>query len=101
MPSLTETFGLVYAEAMSQGLPVIYTRGQGFDGQFKEGEVGYSVNSSDIHEIVKKIISIIENYSEISKRCVKLVDKFNWNEITNNYNEIYKDILSRKGISIN
>ena len=40
MPSVTETFGLVYAEAMSQGLPVIYTKGQGFDGQFEEGEGG-------------------------------------------------------------
>ncbi len=29
LPSLLETFGLVYPEAMSQGLPVIYTRGQG------------------------------------------------------------------------
>ncbi|MED4207262.1 glycosyltransferase family 4 protein, partial [Neobacillus mesonae] len=35
MPSIKESFGLVYAEAMSQGLPVIYTRGQGFDKHFK------------------------------------------------------------------
>ena len=28
LPSIHETFGLVYAEAMSQGLPVIYTRGK-------------------------------------------------------------------------
>ena len=32
MPSIRESFGRVYAEAMTQGLPVIYTRGQGFDG---------------------------------------------------------------------
>ncbi|NMA83795.1 MAG: glycosyltransferase family 4 protein, partial [Epulopiscium sp.] len=37
MPSITETFGLVYPEAMSQGLPLIYTRGQGFDGQLEDG----------------------------------------------------------------
>ena len=37
MPSINETFGLVYAEAMSQGLPVIYTKGQGFDKQFNDG----------------------------------------------------------------
>lgn len=44
MPSFSETFGLVYVEAMSLGLPVIYTRGQGFDGFFAEGEVGFSVD---------------------------------------------------------
>ena len=29
MPSKHETFGLVYAEAMTQGLPVIYTKNEG------------------------------------------------------------------------
>lgn len=51
MPSHTETFGLVYAEAMSQGLPIIYTRGQGFDGQFPEGEVGLSTDSNSSEEL--------------------------------------------------
>ena len=40
LPSITETFGLVYPEAMSQGLTIIYSRGQGFDGHFEEGRVG-------------------------------------------------------------
>lgn len=39
LPSIRETFGLVYAEAMSQGLPILYTRREGFDGIFPEGEV--------------------------------------------------------------
>ena len=36
MPSLAETFGLVYVEAMSQGLSVLYTKGEGIDGLFEE-----------------------------------------------------------------
>jgi len=55
MPSFHETFGLVYLEAMSQGLPIIYTKEQGIDGYFKDGTVGYSVNPNDISDIVKKI----------------------------------------------
>ena len=32
MPSTGETFGLVYIEALSQSLPVIYTKGDGVYG---------------------------------------------------------------------
>ena len=55
MPSFPETFGLVYVEAMSQGLPIIYTKGQGIDGYFEDGKVGYPVNTKDSNDIVKKL----------------------------------------------
>ena len=32
MPSKAETFGLVYIEALLQGLPVMYTQNEGIDG---------------------------------------------------------------------
>lgn len=92
MPSKHETFGLVYAEAMSQGLPVIYTRGQGFDGQFEEGQVGYSVRYDSAEEIADRIIDIVDNYEEISKNCIYEVDRFNWDKIAVEYIEIYNGI---------
>ena len=60
-----ETFGLVYAEAMSQGLPVIYTKGQGFDGKYEQGEVGYAVSDNDPAEIAKAILMICDQYQDI------------------------------------
>jgi glycosyltransferase involved in cell wall biosynthesis len=90
MPSITETFGLVYPEAMSQGLPIIYSKGQGFDGQFTEGLVGYRVNSTDDEEIANRIIDIIENYEIISNNCISLVNKFEWGNLTKEYEKIYK-----------
>lgn len=92
MPSKTETFGLVYAEAMSQGLPIIYTRNQGFDGQFDEGKVGYSVDWFNAVEISNKIVDIMCRYRELSKNCIELCDKFDWNRIVSSYLEVYKEI---------
>ncbi|MDN4861150.1 glycosyltransferase family 4 protein [Priestia aryabhattai] len=94
MPSKTETFGLVYAEAMSQGLPVIYTKGEGFDGQFKEGSIGYSVRYFSPSEIADSIVRIKENYRDISHNCLESCGKFNWSIITNKYHNIYGNIGS-------
>lgn len=92
MPSITETFGLVYAEAISQGLPVIYTRGQGFDGNFQEGEVGYSVDTFSHEQIMRAIDQIYLDYTSMSKRCATGSVKFDWSLIAQSYVEIYKEI---------
>lgn len=89
MPSVLETFGLVYAEAMSQGMPIIYSKGQGFDGQFENGVIGYAVNCFDFKDIAQKIIDLYNNYQQFSERCVSLVDKFNWLTIAKEYRRIY------------
>ena len=93
MPSCNETFGLVYLEALSQGLPIIYTKGQGIDGYFEDGAVGYSVNPKDIDDIVEKIKMIIHNYNKISKNCYNLVDNFSWDKIAKIYHNTYTSIF--------
>lgn len=96
MPSKHETFGLVYAEAMSQGLPIIYTRGQGFDGQFSEGEVGYSVQYNSPEEIAERIKDILKNYEAISNNCIEKVDRFDWDRIAKEYVRLYGKKQGRK-----
>ena len=94
MPSHKETFGLVYAEAMSQGLPVVYTRGQGFDGQFDEGTVGYSVSDKCSDDVSNAIIKITSNYGKISQFCSSSVSKFLWEDICKSYLSIYEELLN-------
>jgi glycosyltransferase involved in cell wall biosynthesis len=98
LPSIYETFGLVYAEAMSQGLPVIYSKGQGFDGQFKNGEVGYATESLDITDLQSNLRNIIKNYDELSKLCLLNVKKFEWDVINESYQSLYEDVVSVKVI---
>lgn len=95
MPSFHESFGLVYAEALSQGLPVIYSKGQGFDAQFKDGYVGFSVEPGDPSSIANAIINTIRNYQIISDRCSKVVNKFNWQTIAETYRDVYLQLLMR------
>ena len=92
MVSHRETFGLVYAEAMSQGLPVIYTRNQGFDNQFKNGMVGYSSSDSDVEELESNIIKCTLNYKELSNNAIINVNKFKWENICSKYIKLYEKI---------
>lgn len=92
MPSFTETFGLVYVEAMSQGLPVVYSQGEGFDGQFIDGEVGFSVNPKSVESVAEAIENVINNYHLITKDISQKIDRFNWNKIVEQYDCIYKRI---------
>ena len=89
MPSHKDTFGLVYAEAMSQGTPVLYTRGQGFDEQFPDGQIGFAVSDTDPIELADRIVKITENYPLLSAACILGTYKFNWKHIAGQYEAIY------------
>lgn len=93
LPSRRETFGLVYAEALSQGLPVIYTKGQGFDGQFPDGQVGYAVSDTDPRDVADKIKKACERHTELAEAAPKAALKFNWDEICRTYASVYQEIV--------
>lgn len=93
MPSYSETFGLAYLEAMSQGLPVIYSKGQGFDGLFNNGTIGFAVNPNIPESIAEAIKKIDENYNYISNNAFQAVTKFNWENIAADIKKIYESCL--------
>lgn len=95
MPSFNETFGLVYAEAMSQGLPVIYTAGEGFDGQFPNGTVGYAIDPNNPQTIADAILNVKDNYALLANNCLSNVDKFEWDRIISQYSILYSNIYNK------
>lgn len=91
MPSLTETFGVAYIEAMSQGLPLIYTHNEGIDGFYQDGQIGYAVNPLNVDEIILRIEEIFSDYDNVSMRCKIESHNFSWDKIGNDYvNNIIK-----------
>lgn len=86
MTSIYETFGLVYVEALSQGLPILFTKGQGVDGFFSK-DIGVAVNPKDIDDIkngLRELIMNHENYQGFKKLnfC-----QFKWENIAKIYQE--------------
>jgi len=91
VPSSAETFGMVYLEAMSQGVPVLYTRGQGFDGQFEEGEVGFSVVCGNVKQQAQMLGEITADYALRSARCADRAKDYAWPIIAKKWMELYQN----------
>lgn len=95
MLSHTETFGLSYVEALSQGLPVIYTEGEGFDDIYPEGMVGYHANSRDVNDIAHSIEKAIKNYPQLKENVDQLdMSIFEWPTIAKKYYSLFKQVLN-------
>ena len=92
MPSFTESFGLVYAEAISQGLPVVYSAGQGFDKQFTEGEVGYHADAQSAESVAGSILKIAQNYRTITENLPGKAQRYSWDSICKEYCNIYASV---------
>jgi glycosyltransferase involved in cell wall biosynthesis len=92
MASKHETFGLVFIESISQGTPIIYSKGEGIDGYFNEGEIGYSIDSSNVIDARKKIELVLEDYSDLSKRCIEKARFFDKGSVVNKYVLSYQKV---------
>jgi teichuronic acid biosynthesis glycosyltransferase TuaC len=94
LPSYSETFGIVYLEAMYAGLPVIGVQGQGIDGTVIHGENGLLVKPQDVEDLVEKIDYLIKTpskASEMAKAGQKLVkEKHLLNKIVEGIISIYE-----------
>ena len=92
MPSIVETFGLVYIEALSQNLPVVFTKGQGIDG-ILDKTVGISVNPKSVDEIANAIRTILQNRENYGNNHVDF-SMFDWNKIAEKYMCYYSKAIN-------
>lgn len=88
--SYPETFGLVYPEAMSQGLPVIYTQSEGFDSYFENYQVGVSVEKTDEIGFTEAVEYIIKHYPQFVHNALSGIDYFKWDAVHDKYEVLYK-----------
>jgi glycosyltransferase involved in cell wall biosynthesis len=97
LPSLSESFGMVYAEALQNGTPIMYSRNcLGFDGFFEN--VGIGVNPKSIVEIKDGILKILDNSENYRKQIKSLRESgelniFNSDYITTKYQEVINDSI--------
>ncbi len=96
MPSLMESFGMVYAESLLNGTPILYSKGVlGFEGVFSG--VGAAVDPWSIESIqegIRNILTQNENYRRNIKNLAEsgAFDIFNRQFIGARYIEAINDL---------
>lgn len=95
LPSEYETFGVVYAEALSCGLPVIATD-RGGPRDFIGPEVGRLVPPGSVEAVVDAVLHIWENYGRFDPRDLHdhAAQRFSEDVISGELIDIYKDALA-------
>jgi glycosyltransferase involved in cell wall biosynthesis len=90
MPSFAETFGLVYVEALSQGLPVIFSRGQAVDGLFTEGVVASAVDPHSPRSVANAVEKLALSRRVSWRQCIYEAESFRWEIVAKRLHAVYQ-----------
>lgn len=93
MPSFRETFGVAYVEALSQGVPVVHSKGQGVDGYFEPGTVAEGVDPANPASIAAGIRAVADRLPAVRDDCLREARRFSWARIAQHYVSTYRTMV--------
>lgn len=88
MTPVNELFGVVYIEALSQGLPVIYSISEGISSYLEGEDFGLAVDPRSLTSIQQGILEIRERGHHYEK-IKEFASQFNWSSIAGKYMKIF------------
>jgi glycosyltransferase involved in cell wall biosynthesis len=96
VPSYTDSLGLVYFEAMKQGLPVIGRRGTGIDGMGKAGR-DYEVieKDDDLTGTLRALLDDDSRRIEIAANGQRLAAKWTWENTALQHMAIFEELVRK------
>lgn len=97
LPSERETFGLVYVEALTQSLPIIYSEKDGVDGLFPD-EVGVGIDPRSVESIKTGIRSLLDHYPSLPVATLIGYDRFDWGRIAKRYFSYYEEMIGENKV---
>lgn len=93
LPSMYETFGVVYIEALACGVPIIATRCGGPEDFFNEN-LGYMIDVDNLNELCNAMENILINNSKFNRNEISeyVKNRFGRNAIVEGLEKVYNSI---------
>lgn len=100
LPSINETFGMSYIEALANGCPVIYMKNTGIDGYFEEYDIGIKLREQSVEAVASGLMEINSNHSYYSTNVAKMIENrylenFTENNIVKKYLKVLHDLKAQ------
>lgn len=83
LPSVKETFGMVYLEAMASGCVTVCSKDEAVDGIIKDGINGYTAENGDVEGILRRILH--SDNSVILKNAYNTIQNYTSQIASKNY----------------
>ena len=97
LPSLAESFGQVFAEAMACGVPVIGSTTGGIPEVVGPHQHKWLISPGDVLDLTQKITALLKSpqcRQELSQNNVRYVRQhFTWSQSAQAYCDVYKDVI--------
>lgn len=100
LPSFSENFGVVVAEALAHGVPVITTRGTPWEGLLDHGCGWWIDPTADaLSEALKAATSMeVKSLRDMGDKGYIYVKEYNWNHIARQTADVYDWVLGQGSI---
>lgn len=90
LPTLRETFGMVYIEALFAGVPILYSRDRGVDGFFDGQDVGLRCNPVSVTSIAEGLSGLLDNAGRMKQEIARQqtdggLERFRLNTVCRDY----------------
>lgn len=93
--SQEESQGIVFAEAMAVGLPIVATKVGGIPYVVEEGKNGFLCQYGDTQTMAKMIIQLLNDkqlYDNISSHVHQIAQSYDWKHIAKQVENLYKNL---------